>query len=179
MADLLDELRGADPAARRAELLRVRAETGGGGNWWLGLIEHATSRATASATTNAERRAWAGLAATELDLAAELADLSGREVASRKANLSFALSRYGPPAEFGPSLAPDAVARECLAVAAVSPEDAAGTEWQPRAEDVDVMRRLRHVRNVVAPAVQLAELVEDEALRAELDRWRNVLPRLP
>ncbi|GAB3423171.1 hypothetical protein GCM10027569_55680 [Flindersiella endophytica] len=41
------------------------------------------------------------------------------------------------------------------------------------------MRRLRRVRNVVAPAVRLLDLVRDEELRRRLEEWRDMLPRLP
>ncbi|WP_406632381.1 hypothetical protein [Amycolatopsis sp. WGS_07] len=42
-----------------------------------------------------------------------------------------------------------------------------------------MMRKLRRVRILVVPALELAEQVEDEELRGELARWRDVVPTLP
>jgi hypothetical protein len=172
-------MRHENAARQRERLLELRPESGDRANWWLGLIQQAALRATSPDSAIEDRREWAGLAAVALDTASETGDLANREVVTRKANLSLVLSRYGRPAEFSASLRPDLVARECLALVEMSAEEAGATKWALRAEDVDIMRRLRRVRNVVAPAVQLAAQVEDERTKQDLAAWREVLPKLP
>jgi len=174
----LDSLRHEDPVLQRERLLALRPEVRGP-NWWLGVIQVATGSATRPDLPDADRRQWASLAAVALDSARDSGDLEAREVVSRKANLTWALSRYGSPESFSPALRPDLVVRESLAEAGMSPEEAAATPWQLRAEDVDVMRRLRRVRNVIFPAVQLAAQVQDEQTKRELAAWSEVLPKLP
>ncbi|SEP38666.1 hypothetical protein [Amycolatopsis saalfeldensis] len=173
-ADELDALRFEDPAARRTGLLALRppaADT----NWWLGVVQHVTLRATGPGTPDGERRAWAELAVAALETALETGGLDGREVATREAGLSLAL-----PAGVRPEgLRPDRVARRCLDLAGMTPAEAAGTRWSLRAEDVPVMRRLRRVRIMVAPALALSSQLEDEELRRELDEWETVVPTLP
>ncbi|TVT43939.1 hypothetical protein FNH05_22015 [Amycolatopsis rhizosphaerae] len=176
MAESLESLRWLDSAAQREHLL---ADTGRDANWWLGLIQQATLRATDPEATEEARRSWTVLAVTLLDTALESGGLADREVVTRKAKLSLALARHGRPEEFSAALRPGLVARECLALAEMTPDEAAATPWRPRAEDVEVMRRLRKVRNVVAPAVELAAYIEDESTKREVDAWRAVLPKLP
>jgi hypothetical protein len=148
-------------------------------NWWLGVVEPATLHATRPECPEPERRAWTRLAVTALETARATGGLSGREVAARMAHLCRALARYGPPEGFAPELRPERVARACLSVAGMTAAEAAATPWRPRAEDVAAMRDLRRVRNVIAPAVQLAEHVDDRRTRDELAAWRDVLSRLP
>jgi hypothetical protein len=174
----LDSLRHEDAALQRERLLALRPD-GQGANWWLGVIQVATGRATRPDLPDADRSEWASLAAVALDTARDSGDLDAREVVYRKANLSVALSRYGSPESFSAALRPDLVVRDSLAEAGMSPSEAAATPWQLRAEDVDVMRRLRRVRNIVAPAVQLAAHVRDEQTKRELAAWSEVLPKLP
>lgn len=148
-------------------------------NWWLGVVQHATGRATDPDMLDADRRQWAGMAAAALDTARDAGDLDVREVVTRKTKLSLALSRYGQPESYSPALRPELVVGDSLVVAGMTPEEAAATPWQLRPEDVDVMRRLRRVRNIVAPAVQLADHVQDEQAKRDLAAWRDVLPNLP
>jgi hypothetical protein len=177
MIDELDSLRHENAERQRSRLLAERPEHGT--NWWLAIIGVAANNAVSPLTPEEDRPQWAALAVVALDAARDLGDLDGREVVSRRTNLSLALSRYGPPESFSAALRPDAVAGASLAEAGMTPEEAASTPWQYRDEDIDVMRRLRRVRNVVYPAVQLADRVEDEQLRQTLAAWREVLPKLP
>lgn len=173
-ADELDALRFADPAARRTGLLALRPPAAGT-NWWLGVIQHVTLRATGPGTPEGERRAWAELAVAALETALETGGLDGREVAAREAGLSLAL----PGGDRPESLRPDRVARRCLDLAGITPAEAAATRWSLRAEDVPVMRKLRRVRITVVPALALSSQIEDEELRRELDEWQAVVPTLP
>ncbi|WP_020416330.1 hypothetical protein [Amycolatopsis sp. ATCC 39116] len=161
-----DELRRLPPEEQRA---RLRA-TEGGGNW-LGLIQTATLYAT---TPGESRESWARLAVAALEVARETGALADREVRPREANLARNLD---DPVAAG--LRPDDVAAACLALAGMTPAEAAAVEWSLRAEDVGKMRTLRRVRNVVVPAVELSDRVASEELRRELEEWRAVLPRLP
>lgn len=173
-ADELDALRFADSADRRAGLLALRPPNAGT-NWWLGVVQHVTLAATGPATPEAERRAWAELAVAALETALETGGLDAREVATREARLCLALA----PADRPQSLRPDQVARRCLTLAGISPAEVAATPWSLRAEDVPVMRKLRRVRILVVPALELAEQVEDDELRGELAEWRDIVPTLP
>jgi len=146
-------------------------------NGWLGLIEPATLHATAPRSP--DRPAWTRLTVAALETARMTGALTGREVAARMAHLCRALARYGAPEAYDPALRPDRVARACLDVTGMTAAQAAATPWRLRAADVAVMRDLRRVRNVVAPAVALADRIEDTGTRRELAAWRAVLPRLP
>ncbi|GAB3576162.1 hypothetical protein GCM10027445_39820 [Amycolatopsis endophytica] len=164
--DLADELRRLPREEQRARL----RETRGGGNW-LGLIQTATLRAR---TADEARAEWARLAVSALETAREEGALEDREVRPREANLFRTLD---DPA--GAGLDADEVVAACLALAGLTPAEADAVEWAYRAEDVDKMRTLRRVRNVVQPAVAIAGFVGREELRRELEAWREVLPRLP
>ena len=174
LAETLEPMTTWAPARQRERLMSLRSEQADRANWWLGVIQYAASGATRPDTE--DRRVWAVLAAVALEAASDTGDLAEPEVVTRLANLATALSRHGRPAEFHPVLRPDDVARRCLALAAMAPEEAGSTEWKG---DVDAMRRLRKVRNVVHHAVRLADEVEDEQLGRELAAWREVLPKLP
>lgn len=179
LAETLDPMTGWAPARQRERLLALRPERDRA-NWWLGVIQYAAFGATGLDDVTPEvRRGWATVAAVALEAAAETGDLAEPEVATRLADLSKGMSRYGRPEELHAALRPDDVARRCLAAAGMSPAEAGATEWAPRAEDVGIMRKLRKVRNVVHHAVQLADEVDDERLRRELAAWREVLPKLP
>ncbi|MEV4052942.1 hypothetical protein AB0J55_17300 [Amycolatopsis sp. NPDC049688] len=173
-ADGLDALRFADAADRRAGLLSLRPPDAGA-NWWLGVIEHVTLQATGPGTPEAERRAWAELAVAALAAALGTGGLDDREVATREARLCLAL----PAADRPDRLRPDRVARNCLALVGSSPAEVAASRWSLRAEDVPVLRKLRRVRNLVVPALDLSAQVEDEELRRELAEWREIVPALP
>ena len=173
-ADELDALRFEDPAVRRTSLLALRppaADT----NWWLGVVQHVTLRATGPDTPDGERRAWAELAVTVLETALETGGLDEREVATREAGLSLVLPAGARPE----SLRPDRVVRRCLDLAGLTPAEAAAASWSPCAEDVPVMRKLRRVRIVVVPALALSSQIQDDELRRELDEWQAVVPTLP
>lgn len=146
-------------------------------NGWLGLIEPATLHATRPGSP--DRPAWTRLAVAALDTARLTGALTDREVATRMAHLCRALARHGAPETFDEALAPDRVARTCLALTGMTAAEASSTPWRPRAGDVAVMRALRRVRTLVAPAVALADQVEDAATRRELAAWADALPRLP
>lgn len=146
-------------------------------NWWLGEIQSATLHATTPESD--DRRRWASLAAVLLNKARQTGVLDDREVVTRKTNLSAALSHHGKPEDFHPSLRADLVVRESLDAVGMSASQAESTKWALRAEDVNVMRRLRRVRNIVAPTMHVADLVTDDELRQELAAWRDVLPQLP
>lgn len=177
LAETLEPMTTWTPARQRERLMSLRSEQGDRANWWLGVIQYAASGATRPDGVSPEdRRGRAVLAAVALEAASDTGDLAEPEVVTRLANLSKGLSRHGRPAEFHPTLRPDDVARRCLALAGMSPEKAGSTEWTG---DVDVMRKLRKVRNVVHHAVRLADEVEDEQLRRDLAVWHEVLPRLP
>lgn len=179
LAETLEPMTGWAPARQRDRLLSLRPEHDRA-NWWLGVIQYAAFGATGPDGVAAEvRRGWATVAAVALEAAAETGDLAEPEVATRLADLSKGMSRYGSPEEVHAALRPDDVARRCLAAAGMSPEEAGSKEWTPRVEDVGIMRRLRKVRQVAHHAVQLADEVEDEQLRQELAAWREVLPKLP
>jgi hypothetical protein len=175
----LNSLRHEDAPLQRERLLARRPASDLRVNWWLGVIQVVSGRATNPDLPDADRSEWAGLAAVALDTARDAGDLDAHEVVYRKANLSLALTRYGSPQSFSPALRPDLVVRDSLAEAGMSSEEAAATPWQLRAEDIDIMRKLRRVRNIVAPAVQLAAHVEDEQTKRELAAWSEVLPKLP
>jgi hypothetical protein len=177
LAETLEPMTTWAPARQRERLMSLRPEQADRANWWLGVIQYASFDATRPDGVSPEdRRGWAVLAAVALEAASDTGDLAEPEVVTRLANLSEVLSRHGRPAEFHPTLRPDDVARRCLALAAMSPEEAGSTEWTG---NVDAMRKLRRVRNVVHHAVRLADEVEDEQLRQELVAWREVLPKLP
>jgi hypothetical protein len=164
--DLADELRRLPRDEQRARL----RETRGGGNW-LGLIQTATLRAT---TADEARDEWARLAVSALETAREEGALEDREVRPREVNLFRTLDD-----PLGAGLVPDEVVAACLALAGMTPAEAGAVEWAHRAEDIDKMRTLRRVRNVVQPAVAIVDFVEDGELRRELEAWSEVLPRLP
>lgn len=158
--DLAEELASVlrlDAARQREELLRLSADAvGDRANWWLGVVQFATSCATAEPASRAERQQWTRLAVVALDPAFEDGGLPARDIAGRKANLTLALSRFGAPTDFSQTLRPDDVARACLNEVRMSPEEAVSTRWEYRAEDVGIMRDLRAVRNQVVPALGLA-----------------------
>jgi hypothetical protein len=174
LAEDITPLRDLDTASQREGLLALR----GGNpapNWWLGVIQHSGLHATHPGYSPD----WARLAAVALDTARETGDLADQEIVTRQANLSHLLSRHTRPEDVHPSLRPDSIVRESLALAETTPAEAGATEWAPRAEDVAVMRRLRRARNVIVPALQLTDQIDDPGLRRQLAAWRDVVPNLP
>ncbi|RZS37512.1 hypothetical protein EV193_10567 [Herbihabitans rhizosphaerae] len=140
------------------------------GNWWLGVIQSATHPATQDGPHRAH---WARFVAAALATARATGELDEREVLVRQANLCLVLARDGRLEEIADTLRPDDAARDCLAYAASISDD------PPATDKIEAMRRLRRIRNVMAPAVALVDHVTDDDLRDQLAGWTNVLPGLP
>jgi hypothetical protein len=143
------------------------------------MVELATQHVQYPDTPEPERRDWARLTVVALDTALADGGIDAPEVATRKAYLAAMLSQYGDPVDFSPGLAPDEVARGCLALAGLTPTEAAAMPWEYREEDVPTMLRLRKIRNLITPAVALIGHVTDEETLRCLTQWPDVLPKLP
>ncbi|WP_163507228.1 hypothetical protein [Fodinicola acaciae] len=172
--DALNTLRLADPASRRSGLLAMRPPNAGA-NWWLGVIQHVTLRATGPAMPDAHRRSWAELSMNALEAALETGALDAQEVATRQAWLCRSLAADDRP----PSLRPDSAARRCLSLVGMSPAEVAATRWSLRVKDAPKIRKLRRIRILVVAAVGLAPQIEDDELLHELAEWREIAPTLP
>ncbi|MBW4721135.1 hypothetical protein [Saccharothrix obliqua] len=102
-------------------------------NGWLHLVQRATGEALP--LDRPPRPEWVRSAALVLDTAADTGGLPVDEVVTRRAWLSEALARHGlRPEDFAPSLRADDVVRACLALAGVTPAEAAGTPEDLKAE---------------------------------------------
>jgi len=180
MIDELNIIRFWDPSQQRSRLAEMQPAQQERDNWWRGVIESATRMAVSSEKISMQdRQAWVQLALTALDCAHDMNAVNKLEVAIQRANLSAALSRYGDPIEFNDSLKPDDVAQNCLACIDLSYEEAASKTVDWRAQNIEVIRSLRKIKNLVTPLVSLADKIEDEPTRLETQRWINLLPVLP
>jgi hypothetical protein len=85
-------------------------------------------------------------------------------------NIAIGLDRVLPSA--------DELVHACLAAIPVSIDDARTMgDW--RQADLDVIRRLRHAKNLITAAEVHAARLRDQTIAAALTQWISIKPGLP
>ncbi|ACU77441.1 conserved hypothetical protein [Catenulispora acidiphila DSM 44928] len=151
------------------------------GGDWLAIVQLLTARLTEEGgTLTAEEL---NLGATALDVALDSAEQAGvidrNEAAIRRLNLMSVLLRLRGP---NPDVALLNPQRMYGLFSTAVPLSAAQIREVPpnwRALDVDTIRRLRLVKNLVVPLLGVKSILEQAGFADNLAVWEDALPRLP
>ncbi|WP_143060886.1 hypothetical protein [Saccharopolyspora shandongensis] len=169
-----------DKEQQKQDILDSKPAGGKTTNWWLGLVQDATGRATFSETPDNERILWARAATASVECAEADGAITREESATRLANLSTVLLSNGiDPASVDENLEPNGLIHRCLDLIDLTYEQAAelAHNWQQRS--IDTIRSLRRVKNLIRPLTTLVAHVRDDNLTNQATRWIELLPQLP
>jgi hypothetical protein len=156
--------------------------------WWISLVERTIDRATAiEDLAPGERLDWFRAAVAALGKAQNVGAIGRDDVVIRRLNLYAVLMRVIPDDEREGVLSADDAASLFVRSLPVSWDEAREftTRWQTEPRDTlfverqaDV-RRLRLIKNWLTPLATFAEEIASPQLRAETERWLELLPDLP
>jgi hypothetical protein len=149
-------------------------------NWFLQVIASVTGEATSNQDLRVQdRRSWVNLALVALECAHDLGAISREELAVRRNNMGLVLARFGSPREFSPTLAPERLATDSLDCIGLGYQQVAELAAGWRNLDVETIRRLRSIKNIVSPLAGLVGKIDDVDIRNDVARWVALLPILP
>ncbi|MGO4648181.1 hypothetical protein AB4305_24950 [Nocardia sp. 2YAB30] len=150
---------------------------------WRGLVEILTARLqlateTAKLSANDFRRAL-NLYDEILRRAATEHGMSSQECAERLLNLSSVLFRRYPPQTDIPLLDPNHIVGVFLREVPITLHEAAEQviDWWDR--DLETIKRLRYVKNLVVPASQALRAASYSGIDERIAPWEQLIPQLP
>lgn len=148
---------------------------------WLAVVQLLTARLTQEAESLSTQDL--NLGATALDVALDHAEQAGAidrdESAIRRLNLTSALLRVCGPKPDAVLLNPQRMYDLFSEAVPLSPAQIRDLPEDWRALDIAGIRRLRLVKNLVAPLLGVRSILEQAGFADDLTAWEELLPRLP
>jgi hypothetical protein len=111
--------------------------------------------------------------------AEQVGAIDHRESVLRQMSITLLMLRSHPPDDDIEMLSPRGVLRLFDAELPLSMEEAKSRQVDWNNPDIDELRELRIVKQLVARAIEVRKYITDEARKSELDRWAEIHPRLP
>jgi len=148
---------------------------------WLAVVQLLTAGLTREAELlpAAELNRGVEVLGTLLEQAEQIGDIDHDEVVIRRLNLAGVLrDRRGSDPDVV-LLTPQQMYELFLGAVPFSLAQVREFPADWRTLDIDTMRRLRRVKNLLMPLLSSKPLLEEAGLRDEVSAWEEVLPRLP
>ncbi|PJI95129.1 hypothetical protein [Luteimicrobium subarcticum] len=148
--------------------------------WWS-VVELVTARMEDEfpGLPTGSRAAAAQAFDSVLDAAVAGGAIDGQERLVRRLNLTLALLRRIPPEPGSALVDPDEAVRTVLDALPMRAEEASDLASRWRTLDVQQIRALRRLKNVLSPGLAIAGLASANEARRRLEAWADVLPALP
>lgn len=148
---------------------------------WLAAVQLLTARLTEEAETLPGEELNRGAAALDvaLDRAEQAGDMNRNEASIRRLNLASALLRLRGPNPDVVFLNPQRmyeVFSEAVPLSTAQMQDLPA-DW--RTLDIDTIRRLRLVKNLLVPMVEVGPILAQAGFAEDVRVWEEALPLLP
>ncbi|MEQ7125103.1 hypothetical protein ABN034_11325 [Actinopolymorpha sp. B11F2] len=144
---------------------------------WLGLVQLLTTRIIDECVglTAAEWRSSSRALGYVLESASAAGALGPGETAVRRLNLTAALFQKVSPNEEIDLLSADQTAELLFREIPIAPEQARALASRWTELDIEEIRQLRFIKNLLTPALMMKDALDD----ARLDTWEQIYPLLP
>jgi hypothetical protein len=147
------------------------------GQEWLGVL-YVFTRHLTEAPTDVADDDWADLARA-YDTALRMSPYHRFDAVAHRFNLISVLLRSLPPRTDVSLLDPDGAAHLLFEVLPMSREEAVRLSADWRREDIDDIRRLRWIKNMLTPLKRFSHLIADPELSTRVAEWIELRDRLP